>query len=162
MALALLAALYTPVCAAELGTVTAGMALETGADTGMHGDASETSDVIAVLEAGTVVVTAGDAEDGWCMVSAGGSTGYVRTESLKTVGDRAELDAEFERIASSGRMLFNEVQQAGRRKSQTRMWGTAMALLTAGVFAAGMVSAAGKDREDGDSGTKKRRTRGRD
>ena len=45
-------------------------------------------------------------------------------------------------------MVFNEVQQLNRQRSQAKIWGTVIAVLTAGVIAAGIIPVIKKNRND--------------
>ena len=68
----------TPVLASDLSEITENMVLETGVDAKLYEEASDKSELVASLVAGTVVFTVEDARDNWCRVSAGEHTGYVR------------------------------------------------------------------------------------
>ena len=101
-----------PVNAAETSTTVAGSVLKADVDMEVHQEADETSEVTAVLEAGTVVlVTDVDAGEGWCRISVKETTGYVRTGHLVPLVSSEEMELEFEQIGNNYHMVFNEVEQ---------------------------------------------------
>ena len=145
---ALLAAVSVPVNAAETTTV-AGTVLKTDGDVDVYQEASETSAVTAALDAGTaVLVTDDDAGEGWCRILVRETTGYIKSAHLVPLVSSEEMDLEFEQIGNNYHMDFNEVQQVEKQRSQTKMWGTIIAALTVGVFAAGIIPVIKKNRED--------------
>ena len=138
-----------PVNAAETSTTVAGSVLKADVDMEVHQEADETSEVTAVLEAGTVVlVTDVDAGEGWCRISVKETTGYVRTDHLVPLVSSEEMELEFEQIGNNYHMVFNEVEQLEKQRSQTKMWGAVIAVLTIGLFAAGILPVIRKNRED--------------
>ena len=138
---ALLAAVSVPVNAAETTTV--------AGDVDVYQEASETSAVTAALDAGTaVLVTDDDAGEGWCRILVRETTGYIKSAHLVPLVSSEEMDLEFEQIGNNYHMVFNEVQQVEKQRSQTKMWGTIIAALTVGVFAAGIIPVIKKNRED--------------
>lgn len=135
----LLAVLSVPSGVTAAGTVTSGMVLKTKTDTQVYQEASETSGKTDVLEAGTSVYVTDDTIEGWSKISSKEVTGYVRTESLTPIVDSDEIKLEFEQIGNNYHMIFNEVQQLEKQQSQKKIWGTVIILLTAGIFAAGVI-----------------------
>ncbi len=145
----LLAAVSVPVYAAETSTSVAGTVLKTSTDVEVHQEASETSPVAAALEAETaVLVTDADAGEGWCRIQVQETTGYIRAEYLVPLSSSEEMDLEFEQISNNYHMVFNEVQQVQKQRSQTKMWGAVIAALTVALFAAGIIPVIKKNRED--------------
>lgn len=145
----LLTVMAVPVNAAETNTTVAGTVLKTDADLEVYQEASETSKVIAVLDEGTVVLAMDEnSEEGWCKISVKEMTGYIETGHLVTLGSSEEMDLEFEQIGNNYHMVFNEVQQLEKQQLQTRIWGTVIAVLTVGMFAAGIIPVIKKNREN--------------
>lgn len=145
---ALLAAVSVPVNAAETTTV-AGTVLKTDGDVDVYQEASETSAVTAALDAGTaVLVTDDDAGEGWCRILVRETTGYIKSAHLVPLVSSEEMDLEFEQIGNNYHMVFNEVEQLEKQRSQTKMWGAVIAVLTIGLFAAGILPVIRKNRED--------------
>ena len=73
---------------------------------------------------------------------------YIKSAHLVPLVSSEEMDLEFEQIGNNYHMVFNEVQQVEKQRSQTKMWGTIIAALTVGVFAAGIIPVIKKNRED--------------
>lgn len=144
----LLAAMFLPVYAAETtDTSVIGTVMETDADVNVYQKASETSEVMAKLKAGTMVLVIDDAEEGWSIIAVNETTGYVRTEHLSSQSSDA-LDKEFEQIGNNYHMLFNEVEQLNKQNTQTKIWGAVIAVLVIGIFAAGIIPVIKKNRKD--------------
>lgn len=145
----LLSAASVPANAAETNGAVAGTILKTDADVEVYQTASETSEVTAALEAGTVVlVTEDNAVEGWCRISVRDTTGYIKTGHLVPLASSEEINQEFEQIGNNYHMVFNEVQQLEKQQSQTKMWGAVIAVLVVGIFAAGIIPVIRKNRED--------------
>lgn len=145
---ALLAAMFITVNAASADRTAAGNVLRTDTDTEVYQDASEASGLIAVLDAGTVVWVTDDTVEGWCGISAKEVRGYIKSEHLVLLDSSDEMNLEFEQIENNYHMLFNEVQQLESQRRQTRIWGSIIALLTVGIFAAGIVPVIKRNRKD--------------
>ena len=142
----LLAAMFLPVCAAETtDTAVIGTVMRTDVDVNVYQRASETSEVTAELKAGTVVLVVDDSVEGWSSISVNETVGYIQTKHLITLGSD-EINQEFEQLGNNYHMLFNEVEQLNK---QMRIWGTVIAVLVIGIFAAGIIPVIKKNREDG-------------
>lgn len=139
----------TAKAAEKTNAAVAGTILKTDADVEVYQEASETSEVTTMLETGTVVmVTDEDAGEGWCRISVRETTGYIKTGHLVPLVSSEEMDQEFEQIGNNYHMVFNEVQQVEKQRSQKKMWGAVIAILTAGIVAAGIIPVIRKNRED--------------
>lgn len=143
----LFAAMFLPVYAAETGLTVIGTVMKIDTDVDVYQRASESSEVTAKLKAGTVVLVTEGTEDGWSMISVNEMAGYIRTEHLETLGSD-EINQEFEQIGNNYHMLFNEVEQLKKQKTQARIWGTVIAVLVIGIVAAGMIPVIKKNREN--------------
>lgn len=144
----LLAAMFVPVRAEEAAASVVGTVLKTDAEVRVYQDASETSEMIAELEAGTAVLVTDDDGEGWCRISVREITGYIRSGYLVPLYSSDEMSQEFEQVGNNYHMVFNEVQQLDKQQSQTKIWGTVIAVLTAGVIAAGIIPVLKKNKED--------------
>lgn len=144
----LLAALFLPVCAAETtDTAVIRTAMKTDTDVNVYQEASDTSEVTAELKAGTVVLVTDNSEEGWSSITVNEIVGYIQTKHLITLGSD-EIDQEFEQLGNNYHMLFNEMEQLNKQKTQMRIWGTVIAVLVIGIFAAGIIPVIKKNRED--------------
>lgn len=137
-----------PAYAADLEQVTENMVLETSEEAIMYESPSENSAVIATLEQGTAVITGAAAENGWCAVTAKELTGYVKLEKLKSIGDKAALEEEFQIQADNNAMLMNELERLRSQRLQTRIWGSIIVILVAAMFGVGIYSARKKNKEE--------------
>ena len=149
----ILAAMFAPVYAAETDTKVAGTVLKTDIEVEVFQEASEASEVTAVLDAGTAVLVTDSTEDDWCRISVKEVTGYIKSGHLIPLSSAEEMNQEFEQIGNNYHMLFNEVQQLEKQRLQTKMWGVVIAVLVAGIFAAGIIPVIKKNREDGKNRT---------
>ena len=144
----LLTAMFLPVCTAEAtDTAVIGTVMKTDADVNVYQRASETSEVTAELKAGTVVLVVDDSVEGWSSITVNETVGYIQTKHLITLGSD-EIDQEFEQLGNNYHMLFNEMEQLNKQKTQMRIWGTVIAVLVIGIFAAGIIPVIKKNRED--------------
>lgn len=144
----LVTVMFVPVNVMAADTSVMGTILKTDVEATVYQDMSEESAITAVLEPGTVVLVTEEDGEGWSRISTQEITGYIKTEYLVSVGSSDEMDLEFEQIRNNYHMLFNELQQIEKQRSQTKMWGMVIALLTIGIFAAGIIPVIKKNRED--------------
>lgn len=144
----LIAGMFVPANVMAADTTMAGNILKTDVDVTVYQDTSETSDIVAVLGSGTVILVTKVDEEGWSRVTTQGITGYIKTEYLASIGSSDEMDKEFEQIGNNYHMIFNELQQLEKQRFQTKVWGIVIALLTIGIFAAGIIPMIKKNRND--------------
>lgn len=140
-------ALRMPVHAAGLKEITANMVLETSTQADLHEEASEESNVVASLEAGTVVFTTENAENNWCKISVGENTGYIKVEYLKTLGDQDLINQEFEESMNDNHKMYDEIQQLEEQKSQAEMRENIIIGLAIVVLAVGIILVKKKSRK---------------
>ena len=93
-----------PVCAAE--EIKKDMVMETIEEVKLLEKAEGNATVVATLPAGTTVLITEDSSNRWCRVSVKEQSGYLRTTQLKTIGNKDELDTEFEKISNSMQLIF--------------------------------------------------------
>ncbi len=139
--------LRMPVYAANLDEITANMVLETSTQADLHEEASEESNVVISLDAGTVVFTTENAENNWCKISVGEKTGYIKTEYLKTLGDLDLINQEFEQSMNDNHKMYDEIQQLEEQKSQAKMRENIIIGLAIVVLAVGGVLVKKKSRK---------------
>lgn len=108
---------------------------------------NDATNVTRMSEGDAVVVAAYDGGD-WCEVSAGEQKGYIRIESLGTVGNAEALNAEFQNIGNDYETIFNEVTQLQIQKRNSRIWGTVIVILVVAIFGVGLLSAVRKNKEE--------------
>ena len=94
---------------------------------------------MASIQAGTAVFTLENAEHNWCRISAGGYTGYIKVECLKTVGDQDLKNQEFEQNMSYNHMLYDEIEQLEEQETRTKIWEGIVLGLILIAFVAGYI-----------------------
>ena len=84
--------------------------------------------------------------DGWYRVRYQDLTGYVRREQVAEI----ELDEEFAVEEAEGKLVVEEVERQRTEVRRSRIWGAVIILLVLGVFATGIISAAGNGAKGAD------------
>lgn len=135
----LLIALRIPVYAVDLNEIKGNMVLEASAQADLYEEPSDESKVVISLEAGTAVFTLENAENNWCRISAGGYTGYIKVENLKTVGNQDLINQEFEQNRNYNHMLYDEIGQREEQENRTKMRGGIILGLTVTALVAGSI-----------------------
>lgn len=138
-----------PVCAAE--EIKKDMVMETIEEVKLLEKAEGNATVVATLPAGTTVLITEDSSNGWCRVSVKEQSGYLQTAQLKTIGNKDELDTEFEKISNSMQLIFEEIVTMEKEIKQERIWGTVIVVLIIAIFGVGIVSALKKNKEEKNS-----------
>lgn len=126
------------VSASETG-IAANILLSLMQDTTLMEEASETSNPVGTLQAGTPVISLEAAADNWVKVMYQDLSGYVPVSAVR-IQDTAALDAEFEEISNEYRLVFEVIEYQNTQKKQNLMWGGVIVVLVAAVFMAGIVS----------------------
>lgn len=135
-----------PVCAAE--DIKKDMVMETAEEVRLLEKADDNAAIISTLPAGTTVRITEDSNNGWCGVSVKEQTGYLKTTQLKTIGNKDELNAEFEKIGNTVQLIFEEIVTMEKETKQARIWGTIIVLLIIAIFGVGILSAVKKNKEE--------------
>ena len=78
-------------------------------------------------------------------------TGYVRREQVAEIElDVEALDEEFAVEEAEGKLVVEEVERQRTEVRRSRIWGAVIILLVLGVFATGIISAAGNGAKGAD------------
>ena len=102
----------------------------------------ENAEVVFVYEKNAKVFIVEETTDGWYKVFYQGRNGYVRKDGLVLQEtDIAALDKEMEVSAAEGKMVIEEVERYRAEMRRSRIWGTVIVLLVAGIFAIGIITA---------------------
>lgn len=125
-------------------------AMETAQEVNLLQKAEDGAKKIETLSAGTTVITVEDSSNGWCKVSAKEKTGYVKITQLKTIGNKDELNAEFDQVNNTVQLIFDEIMTAQKEARQARIWGTIIVVLVIAIFGVGIASAVRKNKEKGE------------
>lgn len=102
----------------------------------------EGSDTVIEYDSGAIVYVIGENADGWYKVSYQDKQGYIRKAALTQVEDidTQKLDAEMEVVEAESKMVVEEVERYRAETRRSRIWGTVIVLLVAGIFATGLIS----------------------
>ncbi|MBD5396195.1 MAG: hypothetical protein HDR71_18490 [Lachnospiraceae bacterium] len=107
----------------------------------------EKAETVITYDAGSTIYVTGQTQEGWISVSYQGQTGYInmnipeiRDNLEENEIDVAALDKEMEAEIAEGKMIIEEVERYRAEKKRSRIWGTVIVLLVAGIFAMGIVS----------------------
>ena len=124
----------------------------------------EKAETVITYDAGSTIYVTGQTQEGWISVSYQGQTGYInmnipeiRDNLEENEIDIAALDKEMEAEIAEGKMIIEEVERYRAEKKRSRIWGTVIVLLIAGLFTMGIVSglqaekAKKKENENNDS-----------
>lgn len=100
------------------------------------------ADTVIEYDKGAIVYVIGENPDGWYKVSYQDKQGYIRKASLTEVDEinTAGLDAEMEVVEAESKMVVEEVERYRAETKRSRVWGTVIVLLIAGIFAVGVIS----------------------
>lgn len=107
----------------------------------------EKAETVITFDAGSTIYVTGQTSDGWLIVSYQGQTGYINV-NIPEIRDNLEedkidmsaLDKEMEEEIAEGKMIIEETERYRAEKKRSRIWGTVIVLLVAGIFAVGIVS----------------------
>lgn len=99
------------------------------------------ADVVITYESGAPVLVIGETADGWYKVSYQGKAGYVHKSELTAQAIDVEgLNKEMESSEAESKLVIEEVERYRAEARRSRIWGTVIVLLVAGIFATGILS----------------------
>jgi len=118
----------------------------------------ENSSPVMSYEAGSPVWVVGESADGWYKVSYQGKEGYIPKDSvtdlqLRPEGEEGEseaapvtlteagLDTEMAALEAENELIVEEVERMRGEEKRSQAWKIVIAILVAGIFAAGIFSA---------------------
>ncbi len=136
--------------AAEAGNADAGAA--TLQQTTQYAELKEAPDAksstLEKLDEGTAVIVE-ETEDAWSRVRYKEKEGYLPNGALDSydVGPVEELNREFQEVGENNVRIVDEYELVQQEKHTSMIWGAVIAVLVAGIFAAGIVSALRKNKE---------------
>ena len=109
------------------------------------------SETVVSYRKGDSIFVTGELPDGWYRVQYQDTTGYVETAKVAKMNvDVEALDQEFESEQEKGGLFVEEVERHRAEAKRSRLWGTVIAVLVAGIFATSIVSAC-RNRRKGES-----------
>lgn len=106
------------------------------------------SKTVITYEGGKHVFVIGETSDGWYKVSYQDKEGYVPKAALADQElDVEGLNQEFQESETEGRMVIEEVERNRKEAKRSKIWGIVIVLLVVGIFATGIISASGLEKE---------------
>lgn len=117
-------------------------------DTGMKEEPDNKSATLEELEAGTPVILEG-MEGSWGKIQYKGKVGYIPASALDSydAGAAESLEEEFEEVGEGNQRMVDEYEIIQKEKQTSRIWGILIAVLVAGIFAVGILSALRQNKE---------------
>ncbi len=110
----------------------------------------ETAETVFRYQGGDNVYVTGQTSDGWYRVRYQDIVGYIQAAQVGEMElDVAALNEEFAVEEMEGALVVEEVERYRTEARRSRIWGTIIILLVAGVFATGIISTvrSGKKKE---------------
>lgn len=110
----------------------------------------ETAETVFRYQGGDNVYVTGQTSDGWYRVRYQDIVGYIQAAQVAELElDVAALNEEFAVEEMEGALVVEEVERYRTEARRSRIWGTIIILLVAGVFATGIISTvrSGKKKE---------------
>jgi len=110
----------------------------------------ETAETVFRYQGGDNVYVTGQTSDGWYRVRYQDMVGYIQSAQVAELElDVAALNEEFAVEEMEGALVVEEVERYRTEARRSRIWGTIIILLVAGVFATGIISTvrSGKKKE---------------
>ncbi len=110
----------------------------------------ETAETVFQYQGGDNVYVTGQTSDGWYRVRYQDIVGYIQAAQVEEIElDVAALNEEFAVEEMEGALVVEEVERYRTEARRSRIWGTIIILLVAGVFATGIISTvrSGKKKE---------------
>ncbi len=140
--------------AAPAETVQQGTVMKAKERIEMKAEPDKTAETLMTFQVDDLVFTVGAAEGGWYRVIYQGNEGYVEQDGLAEVEVDVEgLDAEMAAGAEETKFVVETVEKYRADARRSKIWGTVIIVLVAGIFGVGIFSAvrSGKN-EETDSG----------
>lgn len=109
---------------------------------------------LMTYEKGDSVFATGETADGWYRVTYRDKEGYIEKAALHVQEIDVEgLNAEMAANAEEGRLIVETVEKYREDARRSKIWGSVIITLVAGIFAVGIFSTTGmkKNKETGDN-----------
>ena len=114
-------------------------------------DAREEPDENAAVTISYHIYVTEQTAGGWYRVRYQDLTGYVRREQVAEIElDVEALDEEFAVEEAEGKLVVEEVERQRTEVRRSRIWGAVIILLVLGVYATGIITAAGNGAKGAD------------
>lgn len=119
----------------------------------MKENPEKSSETLMTFEKGSLVFVTGETEDGWYHVLYQSLEGYVKKEDLsRQEMDIEGLNAEMAANEAETKFVVEAVEKYRTDARRSKIWGTIIVVLVAGIFAVGIVSAVRSNKDsDGEA-----------
>lgn len=130
-----------------------GLILEAKKNVSMKAEPEKTAETLMTFNEGSLLFAAGEAVDGWYYVIYQGTGGYVEEAGLSVLElDIEGLDAEMAASEAETKFVVEVVEKYRADARRSKIWGTVIIVLVAGIFAVGIFSAV-RSNKNGDNET---------
>ncbi len=126
-----------------------GLILEAGRKVDMKAEPAKTAETLMTFKKGSLLFATGEAADGWYHVIYQGMEGYVEVQGLSALElDIEGLDAEMAANEAETKFVVEVVEKYRKDARRSKIWGTVIIVLVAGIFAVGIFSAVRSNKMD--------------
>lgn len=105
------------------------------------------ANTLSSLPVGTPVIVYGEPQDSWSQIEYKEIKGYIESSSLEPY-NTGDLEQELQVVEEDTLRIMDEYELTQKARRSSIIWGIVIAVLVAGIFAVGIVSALKKDTED--------------
>lgn len=118
-------------------------------DADMKAAPKEDAETLMTYEKGALVFATGETADGWYRVTYQDKEGYVEKDSLRVQEIDVEgLDAEMAVNEEEAKLVVETVEKYRAEARRSKIWGSVIVTLVAGIFAMGIFSAVRTKKEE--------------
>lgn len=128
-----------------------GIVLEAEERIEMKASPEKTAETLMTFQAGDLIFAVGEAEDGWYRVIYQENEGYVEEKGLVMREIDVEgLNAEMAANEAETKFVVEVVEKYRADARRSKIWGTVIIVLVAGIFGVGIFSAVRSNKREGD------------
>ncbi len=118
----------------------------------------ESAPTLMTYEKGDSVFVTGETSDGWYRIIYQDKTGYVKKEVLgEEEIDIEGIDSELAANAEETKFVVEAVERYRVDARRSKIWGSVIILLVAGIFAVGIISALKTQKDEKEKNNKKKK-----
>lgn len=121
----------------------------------MKAEPNANAGTLMTYEKGALVFATGETADGWYRVTYQDKEGYVEKTALRMQEIDVEgLNAEMAVTAEEAKLVVETVEKYRDDARRSKIWGSVIVTLVAGIFAVGIISAVGTKKNKNDEDDK--------
>lgn len=130
-----------------------GTVMKAEKETAMKAEPETSAETLMTFEKGSLIFVLGETAEGWYHVRYQSMEGYVEKEGMSVQEMDVEgLDAEMAANEAETKMVVEVVEKYREDARRSKVWGTVIVVLVAGIFATGIVSAVRSNKTDAEGG----------